>query len=632
MFSRKRPSHRTNYLAAFANGFRIAFIVVALCSNIGSAQKQLPAENDTLALVGTTPIMSSDLRERLELNPYLGKDKPKEFDSVKVKGLLGIVAEKLLATEARRLNIAEDSNIVRMRKGLEKLLVRDELFRKEVVEKAKPSEEEIYKGMKWATIELKLIVFTFSSEKNARLFSPRLSSTSKKDSLIRFLPRNVCSHIDTVTADFGDLEPGAEDIVFSINRSRVSKPYFAPNGVWFVFYVIDKSVNNVMAKLDHLTRQRKVEILIQARREKKIADSLYYVLLEHHQAVADSAIFTLVADCLSSLWKENPQHFKTRHGFMLSSELVDVMLFRLANYRDSVFVRNTEGTLTLGTVLEMFRYENFASKYIEGIEFKIHLNETIKSLIAADVIAHEGIRQNLMYAKNVQQSLQRWSDYWAAGAMLAALQKGIAISDEEVMTYLINNATYFGSPYEVNLCEILCSSLEEVTAVLEALQRGESMSSVAKRLSKRVDWAERGGESGFFKVSENPELGFRAMMADTGVLVSPVKLPNGFSIFKVLAKRTSKDSPRRFSDLSSNVRTRLHTEKQKTTVDQTIAKLAQEQGVVVHYPRVKRVVISPIQMFTRRYIGFGGTMSAVPLLLQQYDWYKEFQNNSPLNP
>jgi hypothetical protein len=34
---------------------------------------------------------------------------------------------------------------------------------------------------------------------------------------------------------------------------------------------------------------------------------------------------------------------------------------------------------------------------------------------------------------------------------------------------------------------------------------------------------------------------------------------------------------------------------------------------------------SLIPMFTQRFMGFGGMMTSVPLLMQQWDWIKEYE-------
>jgi hypothetical protein len=143
--------------------------------------------------------------------------------------------------------------------------------------------------------------------------------------------------------------------------------------------------------------------------------------------------------------------------------------------------------------------------------------------------------------------------------------------------------------------------------------------------SIHAEWVKNGGESGYFLVLQHPEIGFRALLANTGTLVGPVKLDEGYSLFTVLGKRRTKEAIVGFDTLCQNIRKRLLNEKRKQATGHFIAKLAHEQQVRIDYKKLKLVKPTLIQMFAQRFMGFGGMMTAVPLLMQQWDWIKEFE-------
>jgi hypothetical protein len=263
---------------------------------------------------------------------------------------------------------------------------------------------------------------------------------------------------------------------------------------------------------------------------------------------------------------------------------------------------------------------------------KIRLNETIKGIVGNRLLALEGRRQNYHNSAPVQQDIRRWTDYWAGGTLYYQARDSITVSNEDVMQYFISKKNIFGNDYEVNVREILCYTLQDVSFILQTIQLGGRFDSLASRFSKRAEWAGRGGESGFFLVNEHPEIGFRALETDTGKLVGPYKLSEGYSVFTVIAKRKLKDSAPEFTSLKQSVIGPLLQEKQKKTMDQYIARLAHEQYVSINYEKLKKVEMNPIQMFTRRFIGFGGTMTAVPLLRFQWDWIKEYEQPAIVLP
>jgi len=76
-----------------------------------------------------------------------------------------------------------------------------------------------------------------------------------------------------------------------------------------------------------------------------------------------------------------------------------------------------------------------------------------------------------------------------------------------------------------------------------------------------------GGESGYFDVSEHPEIGFRALMVDTSVIVGPVRLAEGYSLFRVLGKRSTTRALTVFDTLRGNIQRRLLIEKRKEVLE-----------------------------------------------------------------
>ena len=159
------------------------------------------------------------------------------------------------------------------------------------------------------------------------------------------------------------------------------------------------------------------------------------------------------------------------------------------------------------------------------------------------------------------------------------------------------------------------------------------MSDLARRISKRSEWARRGGESGYFRVSEHPELGFLALEQDSGKLAGPIRLTEGYSLFTVLGKRMkSSDTIPSFAALKNTVRGVIAAQKGQQILNHYIASLARKYPVKMHYENLKNVEITPTNMFTTRYLGFGGVMLAVPMIVPQWQWVKEVQDMKDIFP
>jgi hypothetical protein len=197
----------------------------------------------------------------------------------------------------------------------------------------------------------------------------------------------------------------------------------------------------------------------------------------------------------------------------------------------------------------------------------------------------------------------------------------VNVSEDEVMDFLIGEADEIGRAYEVNVREILSDSLHQALAIFEKINAGDDMGSLARTYSKRKEWAACGGQSGFFRVSTRPDIGFHALDADTGVLVGPLKTAEGYSLFRVLGKRMIPGGGAiSYDSLKVLARQSVLSAKATKVLNEYVASSARRHNVKISYNRLKSVSISKTNMVTRRFIGFGGSMTAVPGLPPLWEW------------
>jgi len=610
--------------------FRIVPLLLALVtvSSQGWAQKDRTILQDTVARIGRDVITVGELVHRIEMVPFPAAQRPSQVEELKSKALYALIAEKVLAREAARAGLPEDNATRLSRRELENLFIRDALYKREVEGKAEPAEEETYAAMNRFRWELNVIAFGVRSENDGKALV-KLLSRARPDSVLRALTPSMYLELDTIKIRFGGPDSAYENAAFSLGDSRVSKPFCSHTLGWSVLYLLDKQRNSQAARMNVDERRRFVQKVLRSRRAQEIGDQYSLAILATKSAAADSGVFDLLADSILALRRKiDPKYYQRKGGYMITSEMVDVLLYRLRPNLDTVFISIVDGNMTLGEVLEMFRYENFTSKSLSGFPFKVELNEEVKHLVANELLAREGRRQNLQYSSPVRDDLAVWSNYWVARQLYYAVRDSVTITDEDVLQHLVKNKEYFGKYYEVNVREVLCKELRDAATVVEELHRTGDFGLVASRHSIRQEWSGNRGESGFFKVLQYPELGFRALMADTEKLVGPCRLPEGYSLFTVLGKRRTKEAVVGFDTLEHNVRARLTSDRRKQTTDRFIARLAEDQQVSIDYKKLKSIKPTSIPMFTQRFMGFGGMMTAVPILMQQWDWIKEFQKKA----
>lgn len=583
-----------------------------------AAQRNKALPNDTLARFGSTVVTAAELVQRMEAVPFPGSLSG-PVEEIKKKALRTLIAEKLLGQEAARLGLRNEASAQLMDRELENLFIRDALFKHEVTSAVHLGEDEIARGMRRLPFEFQVLSFLVRDKAQGTKLAAKLRTSGRKDILSNVSP-TFYKQVDTIRLRFGARDTAYEEAVFSIGSNRVSRPFLSTNFGWAVLYILDRVTNPETQKQSFAERRRKAEKILRDKKEEVIAGKFYFGLLQSQRANAERGVFLLLADSLSALWREDTARFKKNNGYILTSDMVEVLMDRLSPYRDSTLVRFDDGTLSLGQVLEMFRYEDYISTYYEGEEFLLDLNQEVKNLAAREMLAREGRRRGLQDSPAVRKDLSVWTASLNAGALYHRVRDTVRVADADLLDHLMNNKELFGPQFEVNVREVLCPSAAEMEFVLAELHKGVSLEQLAFTRSIRPQWSARGGESGFFPVIDHPEIGFRALLADSGTIIGPVSLLEGESVFTMLGRRRTENALTEFDSLRHNIAVRLLAEKRKLAMDRAVASLARRQKVTIDYEKLKRVKVTLIPTFTRRYIGFGGRMTAVPLMMQLWDW------------
>lgn len=588
-----------------------------------AGQRPAASPDDTLARVGPAVITARELIQRMELVPFPGSVTG-PVDEIKKKALHALIAEKLLGMEAGRLGLRNDSVSRLTDRELENLFIRDALFKDEVSSRVFVSEDEIHAGLQRILHEFQVLSFLVKDRAAGNRLAARLRKVGHRN-VLDSVRAEMYTQVDTIRLRFGAPDTTYEKAVNSIGRDRVSAPFASPNFGWAVLYLLERLPIADIQKMNIDERRHRVTRIIRERKEEVLASQFYYDMLKLKRAYADQRMFMIFADSLSAFLKQDTARFRRRDAFILTSDMTEVLMHRLAPFVDSVLVHFDSGGLTLGQALEMLRYEDYLSREYEGQTFLLDLNEEIKSLAARELLAQEGRRRGLAGKPAVREDLAQWTTYLHAGALYRRVRDSVQVTDDEIVDHLIKNKEFFGEHYEVNVREILSLTESDMKRVLQLLKEGRPIQELAPGNSVRPVWAARGGESGFFPVIDHPEIGFRALLEDSGKLVGPLHLREGFSVFIVLAKRATEKAIAPLDSLRHNMQERLLAEKRKAALDKTIASLARDKQVAVNYERLKNVKVTLIQTFTRRHLGFGGRMTAVPLFMQQWDWIKEYE-------
>jgi parvulin-like peptidyl-prolyl isomerase len=186
---------------------------------------------------------------------------------------------------------------------------------------------------------------------------------------------------------------------------------------------------------------------------------------------------------------------------------------------------------------------------------------------------------------------------------------------------------------EVNIIEILTHSVDTLENAMRLLQSGVDFRSVAAKYTERKSTGLTDGESGFSSVSSLGNIGKIASRLKVGQVYGPIVTDSGYSIIKLIGRRydtTNVDSD--FNQEKESIRRDVLEKKFNEKFYRYIAGLSDKYGVTVNYDLLKKLNVINIPMFTYKYIGFGGKITALPYIGPWYEWTNYVQRKAWLIP
>lgn len=613
--------------------FLLAVVLIAQSSvsQFGFQSNQLP--HDTLATIGSHVITAKDFLERFELMPWPKKDFKSRIEFTKLEFLYSLVAEKLMAMEASAQGIGLDSVSLEMQYSLERMFVRDELYRSSVKPKITVTPAEIQNGLKKFAYELEVEVLGILSKSEGEFFYKKFKQSKNKKRTLLAFKDSLYVPIDTVKINFGSIDPALEDAAYAIDSDSLSKPVESKLFGWVILRLLKKYTNPQYARLSGSDQIHKVKNIISDRKEDSLATTTFASVTAPQRAEANSDIFYKLADSVYAILKSDSNAFKTKNVFYFPPTYWDTLEVRFATHLLQPFITISDSVpMTLKQVFLGLKnnYVVFPFVRLEYIQWV--LNNNIKTVIQNELLAREGLRKNLQQSENVRHDLSVWMDNRRSGLLMQNILDTVRVTSDEIEAEYKKDPSRYGATVLVNIREILVDSMNLALTLRERILKGENFELLAKRYSKRKELMKNGGASGLVNVNQLGELGIVVSMAPIGELFGPRRLNEGYTLFTVLERKVVDDSLRaHFSDVQRKIESKLLAEKRQTTLDRYIGTLAKKYGVTINEANLRKTQTTTHSMFTWRHIGFGGRIMAVPTVMRQFDWIYEWKRQENLN-
>ena len=575
-----------------------------------------------VARVGSKVITDSEFLERYEFTPGFKRHIKQMDDSNKLEFLFTLIAEKLLALEAKNLKLDTTEVMQFSRKAFERMFVRDKLFQEEIRNKISVTDKELIE----ATVKnnSKLYVnFLFSQDKGEidQLYN-YLKQGISFDSILIESPEYE-EQREPIEVQFGQMEETIEDSLFRMKIGEFTKPILTTDG-WYIFKLVNKSQNLFLTDEDKENAKKTVAKIIENRKLIKRQKEFYAEYFRDKKIDVDGKLFEILAQKISSVFEYKRKNFTYQPNqptYLDASDIIKIEKEIGDENLSKPFVKFQEQPITLKEFIRLLAFDGFNSKEYKINLIRASLDFQTKRFIEQELFYREGLKRGYHKLPEIQNEIEKWMDNYLFQMLQNQIVDSIQVTDEEVREYyeMMNQPKEF--PTVVNIIEVLTDNLNIVDTVLSELKKGTDIRVLAAKYSIRDFTKGRNGEFGKFPVTSYGDIGRIAATMQVGDVYGPLKVPEGYSIFKLIEKDTAYvEKPKTFEQVKDQYRQDIAFQKAQMKLTDYTYNLALKYNIELNIPELDKIQTTRLPSFGIRNLGFGGKITAVPILAPNVEW------------
>lgn len=594
--------------------------------------RTIEAADDTLARMDDRVVTTQDLYERIALMPYADRLTERDHRALKRKAVASIVGEYILAADdipAEAMPWREPYT----RSVLRSLFLRDALFKREIRERVTVSEKEVTEGLKRFAKRRHLLAVRVRSGEAGRSLAARWTELKRRGTPNASAERLLGVRFDSVAVAFGSADSVLEETAYRFKDTlSVAGPLRSQlYGLMVVTFVRDDA-NPAAAGLSITDRRTSVRNAVRDRKESQLQVRFFDMVLRGQTMSVDSTLFTPVVSSLRASILRDTAARSVPAGFRYIPTDINDLMTAFRSRLDSPFVSGTFGSMTLGRFLEHLFYYDFSAPSLRPERFTASFLQMVRAIVEGEMASAEAERRGLQYDPEVRRDMAVWNGHTRSRVAEYLMADTVRGEEWEPYWSLWRRAPALVERHlQISVQEVLVTDSSDARRIELALRGGAAMDSVARERTLRTGWRKEGGRSGWFPFAKYPALAAKTMMVSAGTLSPPVRLPEGFSLFRVLGRRFDGDTLM-LDSLLQRERLRTDTQRRSAAVTAAVAAKALNRRVEFYDDRIDRAEVPDIAMVTRRIIGFGGRLNAAPELYPQWQWVERWKRMKEMNP
>lgn len=591
----------------FRKSFVPLFLTLALIfwGGIGaSILAQEPTKSQILAIIGQETITTVEFLERYEGVIWRGKHIQSWSERNKQEVLLSMIAEKILYQKGLEHGFENDPAVQTILRNLQEALIRDRLYFEEIKNQVNVSQAEIQAGYEKMVSPRVVRMYRVASEEAARALTRDLAAGGDLDTLAFYSDEN---HTRQNTMTWGESPAHVDSIIFNLEVDETSS-YFEWDGLFYFAKLKQIIAPAIFDPIDFNNKQTLVKQILQQRKEfKRLREFIPTIMPGQAATIKKEAVAALMQSITDVIMTQKDSIPDMDDPFSFTFKDLHDLSEKMKSFEDQTVVVFQDTTWTYQQIAELFEIHGL--KLIPSDSIIKQIVHILQDYIDDYWLTLEGYRRGLDKHPDVIKDLEKWRRSY-----LSKLTNSF-------YSQLLEDDKY---PLLIKIREILVDSEETADRIMAKLGNGANFGDLAREFTIRKGRQETDGEFDYFNPeTEFTEIGVIAKNLETGQRYGPLKIAEGYSIFELLDKSLPPEMA--YQALQPSGVFNSHPK----PVETEIARLANEHRFSINMDALRKIQVTDINMFTVRYLGFGGTIPAVPQLEPLFNWYDLIKDETP---
>jgi hypothetical protein len=575
-----------------------------------------------VAKIGNDNITAREFKLRFELSPYIPENQNLPSDSLKYDFLYSLIAEKIWASEAEKLGISNSEKFIFFFKPLEDLFVRDALFKVEVKDKVKLNQQDLIDGINKYPITIKALAIVDFDSTAIFNFYNQLKVNSNPDSLLNFYPQ-LSSNSEEVEIKLGALkDEELENLIFSLGTNEFNEPMKTENG-WAFFFIKNKTYT-VIDLNDQKTVDQIKDVLRNRRIEKRYQEYYKEILTGFNTEINPETFNIIFSDIWGRIKLKYSGNDTVKYYELNEADFISILNSpSYNNYANPLFsIRGKD--IKAKDFLSDLAFNGFNVKQIDSSLVLFSLNQKLKNFIENQVITEVAYKRELQFTPDVRNDLTLWREKYLSQFYFNSTLDSIHISEEELFSYFQTEKQNKSNLTLINIRLITLNNLDLIAEILSKLNSGEDFGEVIKPFGQTDSLVNIFGETGLRPVISLGEMGQRAINLKMNEVYGPIQRNNSYTLLQVIEKKDQQDSLNlNFDLIKDQLRNDLRIKKLYQRLNNSTSFIALKNDVKIFPDAINNLSTTKIPMFVHRFMGFGGRVSGMPLLMPFSEWIKK---------